>query len=37
MVDDLKEKRGYGRSHSVENQLFKKLWTYLKTEHRMTE
>jgi len=40
LLDDLKEKRilqiqrGRTRLHSVENSLWKRLWTYLKTENR---
>ena len=35
LLDDLKEKRGIIRSYSVENPLWKRLWSYRKTDNGM--
>jgi len=43
LLDDLKETRGYWKlkeealDRSVENWLWKRLWSYCKTENRMSE
>jgi len=37
LLDDHKEKRGSTRSHSVENSLWKRLWSCRKTDNRMND
>jgi hypothetical protein len=37
LLYDLKKKRGSTRSHSVENSLWKRIWTCRKTDYRMNE